>query len=145
MVLLMKEYEGFDDAVDNGTFSAHLQGTILHLNMAFEGSMLLRQADQALQPRVNELGLLLRWAKNTLYHLSHLLPFWSPHGDGLFKNYCRWAFTPRPKANGLLAFKDCVLDFHDGGIAQVPKATVTDCYSYIPESLVYKPADEFVM
>jgi hypothetical protein len=84
------------------------------------------------------------WAKETLKQLQRIVPWWSKHHAELYKDYCRWCFTPRPKPNGLLGFKDCILEFKDKCIEQIKKVAAMDCYTYIPESLAYKPSDEFV-
>ncbi len=112
---------------------------IADTNLASEGVNLLRQADKSLCARREDATTIQGWTKSTLGHLSALLPLWSRAGDAILKDYCRWAFKPRPPTNSLLAFTDCVLDFAGDGIVQVSKATVHDCYSLNPAHLIYKP------
>ena len=83
------------------------------------------------------------WAADTLFQLSRVCPSWSK-GEGVFANYCKWGFTPRPQNNGLVAFKDCVLHFGDTGVQQKSRAEVEDVYTYIPESIAYRPSEEFI-
>ena len=87
------------------------------------------------------------WCFTTLQALSALLPAWSKLTDNIYRDCCKWAFTPLPRANGVVAFKDCVLKFENGVRAQLRRVdidpTELDCYKYIPESLAYKPSDDF--
>ena len=96
IALLMNGGVALEDVVENGTLSGFLGDLVTHTNLAAEGTALLRQADKALHARGEEHGGLRGWSKATLAHLSNILPVWSRCGDTLFKDYCRWAFTPRP-------------------------------------------------
>ncbi len=83
------------------------------------------------------------WVKNAAKSLRDLIPRWSTFCGSEYSNYCRWAFCPRPPPKGILAFKDCVLDFKEGVITQIPQKDVKDCYVSIPVQLAYKPSDSF--
>ena len=82
------------------------------------------------------------WLKQALKELEFLCPSWS-RATGNYTNLCKWGFTPRPENNGLIAFVDCVLKFGKG-IEQVSRADCSDVYMEIPQSLAYKPSEEYI-
>ena len=83
------------------------------------------------------------WSKRVLKAISDILPQCSKNNVQMYKDFCKWAFTPMPKSNGVVAFNDCLLEFGPRGVRQVRRAEAADCYLHIPESLVYAPSDEF--
>jgi hypothetical protein len=83
------------------------------------------------------------WVKSTAKALYDLIPKWSTSSDSEYSHFCRWAFCPRPPQNGVIAFKDCTLEFKDGAIKQVKKADAADCYVLIPAQLSYRPSDDY--
>lgn len=83
------------------------------------------------------------WCTAILSQLATLYPSWSK-GESTYSNFCKWGFTPRPPNNGFFAFKDCALCFGENGVKQKLKEELADVRMYIPESLAYKPSDEYI-
>ena len=81
-------------------------------------------------------------AGNTLEALHALFPIRSKQGRAHYRDFCLWAFAPRPTMNGLVPFEDCALDFSDG-VLQIPIASLRNRYNCIPASSAYRPNDTF--
>ena len=71
------------------------------------------------------------WSKRVLKAISDILPQCSKNNVQMYKDFCKWAFTPMPKSNGVVAFNDCLLEFGPRGVRQVRRAGAADCYLHI--------------
>lgn len=98
------------------------------------------QAAAAAAQRVGE----ITWRSNTMRWLEFHISVWSTKAQHIYKDYCKWAFMPLPPMNAIMAFKDLVLWFLDGDVKQLKAEDVADCYNTVPESLAYRPSDEFI-
>ena len=103
-------------AVKECGYSAVIRHVATSIDSLQQLENLLRQSDIALADPEET-----NWATFTATAIRKLAPEWSNKDMHFYKSYCKWAFTPIPPVNGLIAFKDVTLEFSGKTIKQVKK------------------------
>jgi hypothetical protein len=139
-LIILFRATGIDEGINNGDISQKVAATRNGIDFQTDFNSLLRDAARFVREADES-----DWRTSTMKSLLTFVPVWSRCDQIIYKEYCRWAFTPRPSMNGVVAFNDVIIELGDNNVKQLQAASARDCYVFIPESLAYRPSDDFIL